>query len=242
MMVVDGLSKRFAGRTVVSGVQMRIEAGEIVGLLGANGAGKTTTFRMIVGLLQPDAGSIHFAGRDIAREPMHRRARLGMGYLAQEPTVFPSLSVADNIRMILEFHHPRREHAQRLHDLLQELHLVHLADSLAGSLSGGERRRLEITRSLVTEPSLMFFDEPFAGVDPRSRADIRAVAEQLRVRGMSVLITDHHAEAIMGMVDRLYVMQAGSILASGTPAAIAADPVVREAYLGEDFVLPGGTA
>jgi lipopolysaccharide export system ATP-binding protein len=238
LLAVESLSKRFGRRQVVCGVNLELAAGEIVGLLGANGAGKTTTFRMIVGLLQPDAGHIHFAGQDVASSAMHQRARLGMGYLAQEPTVFSQLSVADNIRMILDFHAPKREHASRLQQLLAELHLEHVQNSLAGSLSGGERRRLEITRALVTQPKLVFFDEPFAGVDPKSRTDIRQITEELRGRGISVLITDHHAEAIMSMVDRLYVMQAGSILASGTPRQIADDPAVREAYLGEDFVWP----
>jgi lipopolysaccharide export system ATP-binding protein len=237
LLEVEGLSKRFGRRQVVSGVGLRIEEGEIVGLLGSNGAGKTTTFRMIVGLLRADTGSIRFRGQALRPLPMYRRARLGMGYLAQEPTVFGDLSVADNIRMVLEHHHPRREHEHRLAALLDELHLAHLRDSLAASLSGGERRRLEITRSLVVDPKLVFFDEPFAGVDPKSRADIRAVTEELRGRGISVLITDHHAEAIMRMVDRLYVMQDGCILDEGSPAEIAASPAVREAYLGQDFRL-----
>ncbi|MFW5846507.1 MAG: LPS export ABC transporter ATP-binding protein [Planctomycetota bacterium] len=235
---VRGLSKRFGRRQVVSGVELHLEPGEIVGLLGPNGAGKTTTFRMIVGLLRADAGDIRFCEQDVTRLPMYRRARMGMGYLAQEPTIFASLSVADNIRLVLEHYYPRREHDARLQRLLEELHLAHLRDSSAGSLSGGERRRLEITRTLVVEPRLVFFDEPFAGVDPKSRADIRAVTEELRRRGITVLITDHNAEAIMGMVDRLYVLHSGSILDQGTPVQIAASSAVREAYLGEDFRLP----
>jgi lipopolysaccharide export system ATP-binding protein len=234
---VDNLNKQFSRRPVVQGVSLQVEPGEIVGLLGANGAGKSTTFRMIIGLLKPDAGRIRFQDRDITAWPMYRRARLGLGYLAQEPTVFAGLSVADNIRMVLEHYFPKREHEQRLQALLAELGLGHLRESLAGSLSGGERRRLEITRSLVVEPKLLFFDEPFAGVDPKSRADIRAVTETLRGRGISVFITDHHAEAILGMVDRLYVMNQGVILASGTPQEIVRDEAVREAYLGHDFAL-----
>lgn len=234
---VTGLSKRFGRRQVVSGVDLRVEAGEVVGLLGANGAGKSTTFRMVVGLLKPEAGTITFRDRDITRLPMDARARLGMGYLAQEPTVFAQLSVADNVRIVLEQHYPKAEHEPRLAALLAELHLTHLAKSLARSLSGGERRRLEITRALVVEPKLVFFDEPFAGVDPRSRGDITGITQELKHRGVSVLITDHHAEAILGMVDRLYVMDAGTIMAEGTPREIVDNADVRRAYLGDDFTL-----
>lgn len=234
---VTGLSKRFGRRQVVSGVNLRVEAGEVVGLLGANGAGKSTTFRMVVGLLKPEAGAINFRDRDITRLPMDARARLGMGYLAQEPTVFAQLSVADNVRIVLEQHYPKPEHEPRLAALLAELHLTHLAKSLARSLSGGERRRLEITRALVVEPKLVFFDEPFAGVDPRSRGDITGITQELKQRGVSVLITDHHAEAILGMVDRLYVMDAGTIMAEGTPQEIVDNADVRRAYLGDDFTL-----
>jgi lipopolysaccharide export system ATP-binding protein len=237
LFTVAGLSKSFARRQVVSGVDMQVEQGEIVGLLGANGAGKSTTFRMVVGLLRPEAGSITFLGRDVTPLPMDARARLGMGYLAQEPTVFAQLTVADNVRIVLEQHYPKSEHARRLDGLLAELNLSHLAKSYARSLSGGERRRLEITRALVVEPKLVFFDEPFAGVDPKSRADIVAISNALRARGVSVLITDHHAEAILGMVDRLYVMDAGTIMAAGTPQEIVANTEVRRAYLGEDFRL-----
>jgi lipopolysaccharide export system ATP-binding protein len=234
---IEQISKRFGGRQVVTGVTMTVEPGEVVGLLGANGAGKSTVFRMAVGLLKPDSGKISFVDQDVTQAAMHRRARLGMGYLAQEPTVFTSLSVADNVRIVLEQYHPRSEIAGRLDGLLGELNLRHLAESRAASLSGGERRRLEITRALVVEPKLLFFDEPFAGVDPRSRGDITTITQQLKQRGISVLITDHHAESILRMVDRLYVMEAGSILASGTPDEIMANEAVRRAYLGEAFHL-----
>jgi lipopolysaccharide export system ATP-binding protein len=237
LFTVDGLSKRFGRRQVVSGVNLRVEPGEVVGLLGANGAGKSTTFRMVVGLLKPEAGTITFRDQDITRLPMDARARLGMGYLAQEPTVFAQLSVADNVRIVLEQHYPRSEQDVRLATLLGELHLTHLAKSLARSLSGGERRRLEITRALVVEPRLLFFDEPFAGVDPRSRSDITGITSELKRRGVAVLITDHHAEAILGMVDRLYVMDAGTIMAEGTPREIVDNAEVRRAYLGDDFTL-----
>ena len=235
LLQVTGLSKQFGRRTVVNGVDLWVDEGEVVGLLGANGAGKSTTFRMLVGIHQPDGGSIHFAGQDIARQPMYARARLGMGYLAQEPTVFADLTVAQNILMVLEYHCPKAERQDRLEALLAELHLSHLRDSRAGALSGGERRRLEITRALVVDPKLLFFDEPFAGVDPKSRGDIRDVTAELKSRGISVLITDHHAEAILAMVDRLFVMESGRIIANGTPADIVADDDVRRAYLGEDF-------
>jgi lipopolysaccharide export system ATP-binding protein len=235
LFIAEGLTKRFGSRTVVSGFGLRVRSGEIVGLLGANGAGKSTTFRLVVGLHAPDAGSIRFRGQDITRLPMHERARLGLGYLAQEPTVFTRLSVADNIRIVLEHHCPRDQVDARLEVLLGELGLSHLRDSPAAGLSGGERRRLEITRALVVDPKLVFFDEPFAGVDPRSRSDIVAIVRQLRDRGVAVLITDHHAEAILNLVDRLYIMRQGSNFAEGTPVQVVADPAVRSEYLGNDF-------
>ncbi|MBN8525370.1 MAG: LPS export ABC transporter ATP-binding protein [Planctomycetes bacterium] len=234
---VDSLSKRFGSRTVVQGFGMRVEPGEIVGLLGANGAGKSTTFRMVVGLYQPDAGSITFLDRDITTLPMYARARLGIGYLAQEPTVFAGLSVADNVRIVLEEHCPPADRERRLGELLDELGLARLRDARAAGLSGGERRRLEITRSLVVQPKLLFFDEPFAGVDPKSRGEIVRIIHDLRARGVSILITDHHAETILRLVDRLYVMKDGTNFAAGTPAEVVADPAVRQAYLGEDFQL-----
>jgi len=237
LFAATGLSKSFGSRQVVAGVNLQVGVGEVVGLLGANGAGKSTTFRMVVGLLEPDAGSIHFAGRDITRLPMHTRARMGLGYLAQEPTYFAQLSVADNIRIVLEQHYPKAERETRLERLLGELNLGHLRAGLASGLSGGERRRLEITRALVVEPKLLFFDEPFAGVDPKSRGDIAHIVADLRRRRISVLITDHHAEAILSLVDRLYVMDVGQIMAAGTPAEIVANAEVRRRYLGEDFTL-----
>ncbi len=232
---VSGLSKTFGTRQVVAGFGLRVRPGEVVGLLGANGAGKSTTFRMVVGLIPADAGAIRFLGQDITALPMYARARLGMGYLAQEPTIFATLTVEENIRIVVEEHYPRAEVADRLERLLGELGLTHLRHSRASSLSGGERRRLEITRALVVEPKLLFFDEPFAGVDPKSRGDIVAITRTLKERGVAVLITDHHAETILAMVDRLYVMKAGSNFAEGTPEQVVADPAVRREYLGEDF-------
>ena len=235
MFAVKGLSKSFGARQVVCGFNLRVEPGEVVGLLGANGAGKSTTFRMVVGLHAADAGTIQFLGRDITHLPMHERARMGLGYLAQEPTIFAGLSVADNIRIVLEEYYPKDQVAPRLDSLLGELGLSHLRDSRASGLSGGERRRLEITRSLVVEPKLLFFDEPFAGVDPKSRGDIGLIIATLKARGVAVLITDHHAETILSLVDRLYVMKAGSNFAEGTPREIVTDVAVRREYLGEDF-------
>ena len=235
LFAVDNLIKRFGARTVVAGFSLQVQPGEIVGLLGANGAGKSTTFRMIVGLYPVDGGSIRFDGTDITRLPMHERARLGLGYLAQEPTIFPALSVLDNVRIVLEHHCPRPAVRSRARELLGELGLAHLEANRAGGLSGGEKRRLEIVRSLVVEPRLVFFDEPFAGVDPKSRADIQGIVRGLRERGVAVLITDHHAETILDLVDRLYVMKQGANLAEGTPAQIVADRSVRAEYLGEDF-------
>jgi lipopolysaccharide export system ATP-binding protein len=237
LFAVEGLTKRFGSRTVVSGFSMRVQPGEVVGLLGANGAGKSTTFRMVVGLYQPDGGSISFDGQDITPLAMYQRARLGLGYLAQEPTVFADLSVADNVRIILEQHVPKAQVPGRLDELLNELGLAHLHAQMAGRCSGGERRRLEITRALVVQPKLLFFDEPFAGVDPKSRGDIVAIIRTLQKRGVSVLITDHHAETILRLVDRLYVMKSGSNFAEGTPAEVVANPAVRSEYLGEDFTL-----
>lgn len=235
MFAVKGLSKSFGSRQVVCGFNLSVGSGEVVGLLGANGAGKSTTFRMVVGLHSVDAGSITFLDRDITSLPMHERARMGLGYLAQEPTIFASLSVADNIQIILEEYYPKDQVPARLDALLGELGLSHLRDSRASGLSGGERRRLEITRSLVVEPKLLFFDEPFAGVDPKSRGDIGLIIATLKARGVAVLITDHHAETILSLVDRLYVMKAGSNFAEGTPREIVNDLAVRREYLGEDF-------
>jgi lipopolysaccharide export system ATP-binding protein len=237
LFAVTGLTKRFGNRTVVSQVDLEVGRGAVVGLLGANGAGKSTTFRMIVGLYRPDAGRILLEGQDITHLPMHARARRGLGYLAQEPTVFAALSVEDNVRIVLEAHYPRAEHQSRVDRLLTELGLTHLRRNRAAGLSGGERRRLEIVRALALEPKLLFFDEPYAGVDPKSRGDIGAIIHDLRRRGVAVLITDHHAEAILRLVDRLYVMDAGTRIAAGTPAEIMADDVVRDRYLGRDFRL-----
>ena len=239
MLHAEQLVKRYRGRAVVHDVSLQVARGEIVGLLGPNGAGKTTTFYMVVGLVAADGGRIRIGDTDLTRANMHQRARKGLGYLPQEASIFRKLSVSDNILAILQLRKDlnREQRKNELGRLMDEFHVSHLADQMGVSLSGGERRRVEIARALAGNPDFILLDEPFAGVDPKSRADIRDIARDLKSRGISVLITDHHAEAILAMVDRLYVMESGSIIASGTPEAIVADATVRQAYLGEDFKL-----
>jgi lipopolysaccharide export system ATP-binding protein len=232
------LCKRLGGREILREVSVAVHAGEVVGLLGPNGAGKTTTFYTIVGLIRPDSGTVSLDGRDVTRDPMFQRARKGISYLPQEPSVFRKLTVEDNLRAILETlplsHEERHE---RLAALLEELSIAHLAKSKAYSLSGGERRRVEITRALVTEPSFMLLDEPFAGIDPIAVLDIQNIVGQLKERGIGVLITDHNVRETLGICDRAYILNAGSILEEGTPDAIANSPLARELYLGQRFTL-----
>jgi lipopolysaccharide export system ATP-binding protein len=240
LLQVEGLVKRFkrrgVTRTVVQGVSYGVGRGEVVGLLGPNGAGKTTTFRMTMGMLRPDAGRVLLDGADITHEPMYQRARAGLGYLAQDPSIFRRLTVGENIMAILEtLKLTRDERNKRLEELLGELGLTRLASSRADTLSGGERRRLEITRALVTQPKIMLLDEPFAGVDPLNIADIRGIVKRLSEKGLGVLITDHNAEALLKSVHRAYVIADGRILVDGTPEAIASDPRARDAYLGHEF-------
>ncbi len=234
----EQIKKRLGGREILSGVTVEVGAGEVVGLLGPNGAGKTTTFYVIVGILRPDGGAVFLNGREITREPMYRRARLGVSYLPQEPSVFRKLTVEENLLAILETlpisHEERRE---RLASLLEELSIAHLARNKAYTLSGGERRRVEITRALVTSPSFMLLDEPFAGIDPIAVLDIQAIIAQLRSRGIGVLITDHNVRETLGICDRAYILNAGTILEEGTPEVIAASRQARELYLGERFSL-----
>jgi lipopolysaccharide export system ATP-binding protein len=242
---VEGLCKSFrrrgVSRPVVWRVGFQVRPGEIVGLLGPNGAGKTTTFRMTVGMLRADAGSIFLDNRDITRLPMYQRARAGLGYLAQEPSIFRRLTVAENILAILETLRMTRDERQgRLTELLGALGLQDLADSRADNLSGGERRRLEITRALVTSPRVLLLDEPFAGVDPLNIADIRSIVTRLSGMNIGVLITDHNAAELLRTVHRAYVIAEGKILVEGTPEEIASDPRARDAYLGHEFDLPGG--
>lgn len=228
-----GLVKIYKGRRVVNDVTVALQQGEIVGLLGPNGAGKTTTFYMITGLIRPDGGRIRFDGRDITSEPMYRRARMGIGYLAQEPSVFRKLTVEENVRAILEtLPLGEAERAERLEHLLDELAIKHLRRQKGFQLSGGERRRLEITRALVTEPKFMLLDEPFAGVDPIAVHDIQTIVAGLRHRGIGVLITDHNVEQTLDIVDRAYIMFEGQVQVSGTVRELVFDDRVANLYLG----------
>ena len=239
MLVASGLCKRYKARAVVADFGLMLDAGEVVGLLGPNGAGKTTCFYMIVGLVAADAGRIVLDGNDITGLPMHARARLGMGYLPQEPSVFRRLSVADNVRAVLELRADldAKDRERELSALLDELQVAHVADQLGASLSGGERRRTEIARALASKPRLMLLDEPFAGVDPISVGEIQKIVRQLKARGIGVLITDHNVRETLGICDRAYILNAGSVLTQGTPEEILANPDVRRVYLGDEFRL-----
>ncbi|HZV38933.1 MAG TPA: LPS export ABC transporter ATP-binding protein [Pseudoxanthomonas sp.] len=239
MLAAQGLRKRYKQREVVKDFGLTLQPGEVVGLLGPNGAGKTTCFYMIVGLVDADAGKIELDGRDITAEPMYRRAKLGVGYLPQEPSVFRKLSVADNIRLVLELRDDLdADQAEReLESLLDELQIGHVANQLGASLSGGERRRVEIARALAAKPRLMLLDEPFAGVDPISVGEIQRIVKHLKDRGIGVLITDHNVRETLGICDRAYILNEGGVLAQGSPEALLADPDVRRVYLGETFRL-----
>jgi lipopolysaccharide export system ATP-binding protein len=232
-----GLSKRYKARQVVKDISLSVSPGEIVGLLGPNGAGKTTAFYMIVGLVPCDGGSVTLGEQDLTTLPMHLRARAGVGYLPQEPSVFRRLSVADNLLAILETRPNLDAEArqQRLEALLDELHIGHLRDNLGQSLSGGERRRVEIARALAADPQFILLDEPFAGVDPVSVADIQRIVAHLRDRGIGVLITDHQVRETLGICSRAYIVNQGAVIASGTAEEILANPEVRSVYLGQDF-------
>jgi lipopolysaccharide export system ATP-binding protein len=234
----DHVSKRLGGREILRDVDIEVRSGEVVGLLGPNGAGKTTTFYTIVGLVPPDSGRITLDGHDLTGDPMYLRARRGVSYLPQEPSVFRKLTVEENILAILETL-PLGEEArnERLAALLEDLGIAHLAKTKAYALSGGERRRVEITRALVTAPRFMLLDEPFAGIDPIAVLDIQGIIAQLRERGIGVLITDHNVRETLGICDRAYILNAGAILLEGDPTAIAADRRARELYLGEGFTL-----
>ena len=239
MLVATGLRKRYKQREVVKDFGLTLDAGEVVGLLGPNGAGKTTCFYMIVGLVTADAGRIVLDGRDITAEPMYTRARLGVGYLPQEASVFRKLSVADNLRLVLELREDLDGDGieRELSSLLDELQIGHVADQLGASLSGGERRRCEIARALAARPRLMLLDEPFAGVDPISVGEIQRIVTHLKNRGIGVLITDHNVRETLGICDRAYILAEGSVLAQGAPDALLADPDVRRVYLGDTFRL-----
>ena len=231
----DQLVKEYK-RRVVDGVSIFVEPGEIVGLLGPNGAGKTTTFNMVVGVVKPDAGAVMFEETDVTRKPMHVRARLGMGYLTQEPSVFRKLTVEQNILAILETcKMGRDERDVRLKYLLDELELAPLARSRAYTLSGGEKRRLEITRALVTSPKLLMLDEPFAGIDPIAVYEVQKIIRKLKERGLGILITDHNVRETLKLVDRAYLIHKGQVVYEGTGEAMLNDPKAREIYLGPDF-------
>ena len=237
-LVAEGLTKSYRGRSVVAGVDLSLRRGEAVGLLGPNGAGKTTCFYMITGLVPVDRGTIRINGHDVTRLPMYQRARLGVGYLPQEASIFRGLSVEDNVRAVLEVAEPdRRARAATLDRLLAEFHIDHLRRQPAIALSGGERRRLEIARALASGPTFMLLDEPFAGVDPIAVADIKALVRQLTLRGIGVLITDHNVRETLGLVDRATIIASGQVLTEGTPQEVVANPDVRRLYLGADFRL-----
>jgi lipopolysaccharide export system ATP-binding protein len=239
MLIAEGLRKSYRQRKVVSEFGLTLDAGEVVGLLGPNGAGKTTCFYMIVGLVAADAGKIELDGVDITAEPMYKRAKLGVGYLPQEPSVFRKLTVADNIRLVLELREDLDSDGieRELASLLDELQISHVAEQLGASLSGGERRRCEIARALAARPRLMLLDEPFAGVDPISVGEIQRIVKHLKNRGIGVLITDHNVRETLGICDRAYILNEGSVLAQGAPDALLANPDVRRVYLGETFRL-----
>jgi len=232
----DKLVKAYKQRRVVNGVSIEVAPGEVVGLLGPNGAGKTTTFNMVVGVVKPDGGSVSFENRNVTRLPMHKRARLGMGYLTQEPSVFRKLTVEQNILAILETcKMPRTERRVRLKYLLDELDLAPLAQSKAYTLSGGEKRRLEITRALVTSPKLLLLDEPFSGIDPIAVYEVQKIVRRLRERGLGILITDHNVRETLKLVDRAYLIYKGEVVYSGRGEDLPNDPKAREIYLGPEF-------
>jgi lipopolysaccharide export system ATP-binding protein len=239
LLAARDLTKRFGARTVVKGVSFEVKEGEIVGLLGPNGAGKTTSFRMTVGMITPDAGTVTLADVDVTRRPMYQRARLGMGYLSQEPSIFRHMTARENLLAVLEalgVDNPQRR--TRADELLEEFGLTHVAGSKAVTLSGGERRRLELARTLALQPRIILLDEPFSGVDPIAVEDIQGQLFRLKERGIAVLITDHAVRETLGTTDRAYIIYEGAIFRHGTSAELAADPKVREVYLGTSFSLP----
>jgi lipopolysaccharide export system ATP-binding protein len=239
LLEVTGLVKSFGKRRVVDGVSFQVRAGEIVGLLGSNGAGKTTSFRMTVGLTKPDAGHVMLSGQECSRWPMYKRARLGMGYLPQERSIFQRLSVLDNLLAVLEaMPYSRTQRHAEAERLMHELEISHLAQSQAETLSGGERRRLELARALATRPMILLLDEPFAGVDPIAVQEIQSMVQNLRAKNLGVLITDHNVRETLQSTDRAYIIHQGTILREGRPRELVADLRVREVYLGHSFDAP----
>jgi lipopolysaccharide export system ATP-binding protein len=238
-LAAEDLVKRYRGRTVVNGVSLHLNQGEVLGLLGPNGAGKTTTFYMMAGLIPVDHGRVSLGEHDLTDKPMHARARLGLGYLAQEPSIFRRLTVAQNVIAILETRADlsRAQYSAQCDELLHEFGIRHLRDNMAISLSGGERRRLEIARALAAQPRFILLDEPFAGIDPISVVDIQRIVAQLADRGIGILITDHNVRETLGICNRAYIINDGSVLALGTPDEILANAEVRSVYLGEHFRL-----
>jgi lipopolysaccharide export system ATP-binding protein len=235
-LVVDNIGKSFRGRTVVKGVSLRLRRGEVAGLLGPNGAGKTTCFYMITGLIPADYGAIYLDGENITAQPMYQRARMGVGYLPQETSIFRGMTVEENVMAVVELRQPTKAKAKAtVTDLLEELRIEHLRKAPAVSLSGGERRRVEIARALASEPSFMLLDEPFAGIDPLAIADIREVITYLKGRGIGILITDHNVRETLDIIDRASIIHAGEVLFEGSPDEIIQNPEVRRVYLGERF-------
>ncbi len=238
LLQVNGLTKRYGDRTVVKDVSFQVDEGEIVGLLGPNGAGKTTTFRMTVGMITPDKGQVIFEGENVTRSPMYQRARLGMGYLSQEPSIFRQLSVRENLLAVLEARGMgKAERRDKADTLMDEFGLGHVARSVASTLSGGERRRLELARTLALDPRLILLDEPFSGVDPIAIEDIQSLLFRLRDRGISVLLTDHAVRETLGTTNRAYIIYEGAIFRHGSATDLADDPEVRAVYLGERFTM-----
>ncbi len=237
-LVIENLKKTFKKRTVVQDVSLNIKSGEIVGLLGPNGAGKTTSFYMIVGLIQSDRGRISLDGANLSKMPIHSRAKLGLSYLPQEPSIFRKMTVAENILAILELQELTREKMNaRLEELLKELGISHIRNNPAISLSGGERRRVEIARCLASDPAFILLDEPFAGIDPIAVIDIQKIIKYLATQKIGILITDHNVRETLGICDRAYIVNQGKILASGLPKTLANDQNVKDVYLGKDFYL-----
>ncbi len=237
-LVVENLRKSYKTRTVVQDISLSIKSGEVVGLLGPNGAGKTTSFYMIVGLVALDEGRIILDGKDLSRMPIHMRARMGLSYLPQEPSIFRKLTVSENILAVLELQDMSEDAMnEKLESLLEELHITHIRDSAAVSLSGGERRRVEIARCLASNPSFILLDEPFAGIDPIAVIDIQKIIHFLTARNIGVLITDHNVRETLGICDRAYIVNQGHVFASGIPNEIVENERVREVYLGKDFRL-----